>query len=45
MLKDGLRDRLIFDSRPFNCLESVPRRWVRSMANACNLCDMHLGKE
>ena len=45
VLKDGLRDRLIFDSRPFNCLESVPRRWVRSMANACNLCDMHLGKD
>ena len=45
VLKDGLRDRLIFDSRPFNCLETVPRRWIRSMANACNLCDLHLGPD
>ena len=42
VLKDGVRDRLIFDSRPFNCLETAPRRWIKSMAHACNLCDLHL---
>ena len=40
--KDSLKDRLIFDSRPFNCLESPPGRWVSSMASALNLTDLHL---
>ena len=30
--KDGLSDRLIFDSRPFNCLERDSSAWVGSMA-------------
>ena len=39
--KDDKRDRLIFDSRPFNTLESAPNRWVRSMASR-NLTELHL---
>ena len=42
ILKDLTTDRLIFDSRPFNCLERPPRRWVFSSAHAMNLCDIQL---
>lgn len=37
VLKDGAKDRLIFDSRPFNCLESPPNRFISSMASGANL--------
>ena len=40
--KDSSKDRLIFDSRPFNTLESPPARWVASMSSALNLTDIHL---
>ena len=40
--KDQSKDRMIFDSRPFNMLEAPPGRWVASMASADNLTDMHL---
>lgn len=43
--KDAERDRLIFDSRPFNCLEQPPRRWIGSMAAASCLLDMQLPEE
>lgn len=41
--KDESKDRLIFDSRPFNLLESSPNRFIRSMAAASNLTELHLG--
>ena len=40
--KDEAKDRMIFDSRPFNILETPPGRWVASMASADNLTDMHI---
>ena len=40
--KDQSRDRLIFDSRPFNTLECPPGRWIASMASASNLTEFHL---
>ena len=43
--KDGSKDRLIFDSRPFNTLEQVPQRWIKSMASAATLCELQLGKD
>ena len=45
ILKDLSADRLIFDSRPFNTLESPPNRWVASAANAANLCDLQVPQE
>ncbi len=42
VLKDGHKDRLIFDCRPMNTLESPPRRWVASMASAANLLELEL---
>lgn len=42
ILKDGQKDRLIFDCRPMNTLESPPRRWVASMASAANLLELEL---
>lgn len=38
--KDACKDRLIFDSRPWNVLETPPRRWIASMACATSLCDL-----
>ena len=36
--KDIEKDRLIFDSRPFNCLEQPPNKWISSMgASSCLL--------
>ena len=40
--KDESKDRLIFDSRPFNTLESPPNRWIKSMAAASSLVEVHL---
>ena len=40
--KDGVMDRLIFDSRPFNSLESGSGPWVYSMASASNVLDVQL---
>lgn len=40
--KDGLKDRLIFDSRPWNTLEKVPNRWIRSMGSASALCELQV---
>ena len=40
--KDLCKDRLIFDSRPFNNLEVVPGRWVRGMASIAPLLDLQL---
>jgi hypothetical protein len=40
--KDECKDRLIFDSRPFNILETPPNRWIRSMAAGTNLTEFHL---
>ena len=40
--KDECKDRLIFDSRPFNILEAPPNRWIRSMAAGTNLTEFHL---
>ena len=42
IMKDLSTDRMIFDSRPFNLLETPPRRWVYSAASASNLCDLQL---
>ena len=42
ILKDGQKDRLIFDCRPMNTLEAPPRRWVASMASAANLLELEL---
>lgn len=36
--KDIEKDRLIFDNRPFNCLEQPPNKWISSMgASSCLL--------
>ena len=43
--KDGLKDRLIFDSRPWNTLEQVPQRWIKSMASAATLCEVQIGRD
>lgn len=43
--KDGDSYRLIFDSRPWNTLEHVPRRWIYSMSSAAVLCDMILQED
>ena len=43
--KDLHTDRLIFDSRPFNLLETAPKRWVHSTATAANLCDLQLPED
>ena len=40
--KDGEKDRLIFDSRPWNTLEKVPNRWIRSMGSASALCELQV---
>ena len=40
--KDGEKDRLIFDSRPWNTLEKVPRRWIHSMGSASSLCELYM---
>ena len=40
--KDADKDRLIFDSRPFNTLEHPPNRWIASMAAASNLLDLQI---
>ena len=45
MAKDLCKDRLIFDSRPFNNLEVVPGRWVKGMASIAPLLDLQLGKD
>ena len=43
--KDADADRLIFDSRPFNCLECGSSAWVGSMASSMNLLDLQLRPE
>eukprot|EP00438_Fugacium_kawagutii_P000083 Skav218697 [mRNA] locus=scaffold1346:227635:232409:- [translate_table: standard] len=43
VLKDGSCDRLIFDSRPFNLLESPPNKFIATMASGSNLVDMQIG--
>ena len=46
--KSSAHDRLIFDSRPFNTLESLERpmhRWIGSMGAASSLCDLHIGED
>lgn len=43
--KDLCKDRLIFDSRPFNNLEVVPGRWVKGMASIAPLLDLQLGQD
>ncbi len=43
--KDQNKDRLIFDSRPFNELESPPGRFIGSMASAANLTEIHLKED
>lgn len=40
--KDGLMDRLIFDSRPFNSLEGGSGPWVYSMASSTNILEVQL---
>ena len=40
--KDLEKDRLIFDSRPFNLLERPPGRWVKAMASCGPLLDLQL---
>ena len=40
--KDLEKDRLIFDSRPFNTLERPPGRWVKAMASCGPLLDLQL---
>lgn len=40
--KDQDRDRLIFDCRPMNTLQSTPQRWISSMASASNLLDLQI---
>eukprot|EP00438_Fugacium_kawagutii_P021002 Skav228367 [mRNA] locus=scaffold1981:191093:195553:+ [translate_table: standard] len=40
--KDFEHDRLIFDSRPFNQLETGLGRWVRAMASISPLLDLQL---
>ena len=42
VLKSSDQDRLIFDSRPFNCLEEECGPWSSSMASASNLLDIQL---
>lgn len=42
VLKSSEQDRLIFDSRPFNCLEEECGPWSASMASASNLLDIQL---
>ena len=39
VIKDLHADRLIFDSRPMNSLETAPGRWVYSSASGVNLID------
>ena len=45
VVKDASKDRLIFDSRPFNGLEGSPGPWSTSMASANNLVDLFLEPE
>ncbi len=45
VLKDSLKDRLILDSRPANCLEKVEQRWVRSLTVGESLCRLQLGAD
>lgn len=40
--KSSTQDRLIFDSRPFNTLETPMQRWIASMGAASNLCDLSI---
>ena len=40
--KDASKDRLIFDSRPWNILETPPQRWIGSMASSTSLCDLQI---
>ena len=42
--KSSTHDRLIFDSRPFNTLETPLRRWIGGMSAAANLCDIQLAE-
>ena len=43
--KDLEHDRLIFDSRPFNQLETGLGRWVRAMASISPLLDLQLSED
>lgn len=43
--KDESSDRLIFDSRPWNTLETRPKRWIYSMASSSVLCDLILKQD
>lgn len=45
MLKSSEQDRLIFDSRPFNCLEEECGPWSSSMASASNLLEIQLAPD
>ena len=43
--KDSDKDRLIFDSRPFNTLETPPNRWINSMGASSNLLDVQMASD
>ena len=43
--KDSDKDRLIFDSRPFNTLETPPNRWINSMGASSNLLEIQLASD
>lgn len=42
VLKDSSRDRLIFDSRPFNILETPPQRFIKAMGAGTTLTELQV---